>query len=181
MSDLDFYAHVATRRDVFGTGAGSTPGAWDTALGTDCLDDPGDGVLRRDYGLLEVLFSDAGDTGGTGGTDGSMTCFGIMVQVHRLVHGPCTPPLLVSRYGTFAPRVRFEDLRSAVLALGHAVEPDDLSGDIHRYRVPESGTRIHVIADPDPYGDGDHDTGDPDIHQAGDVWSLDVSPFRRGR
>ncbi|MFE7236475.1 hypothetical protein ACFVAF_38955, partial [Streptomyces sp. NPDC057596] len=32
--------------------------------------------------------------------------------------------------------------------MGCKIEPDDLSGDVHRYRVPESGTRIFVIDDP---------------------------------
>ncbi|WP_272922952.1 MULTISPECIES: hypothetical protein [Streptomyces] len=39
------------------------------------------------------------------------------------------------------------------------------------YRVSASAARIHVVADPDPYGPGDPD---PDGHQKGDVWSIDV-------
>ncbi|MEV8554743.1 hypothetical protein AB0L04_33660 [Streptomyces glaucescens] len=165
MSDLDFYAHVATRGAVLGTGLGSAPDAWTAALGTDHLDDPGRGLLRRDYGLVDVSFAESG---------GTLSCFGIGVQIHRLVHGPCVPPALTRAYGRFAARVRFEELRSAVLSLGGAVEPDDLSGDVHRYRVPGSGAHVFVIDDPDPYGSGDHDTEDPGIHQAGDVWKLSV-------
>ncbi|WP_225823752.1 hypothetical protein [Streptomyces naphthomycinicus] len=56
------------------------------------------------------------------------------------------------------------------------MEPDDLSGSVHRYRVPESGVRVFVVDDPDPYGHGDHDADDPDVHQAGDVWALSVPP-----
>ncbi|MFI0975958.1 hypothetical protein ACH4SP_02895 [Streptomyces sp. NPDC021093] len=171
MSDLDFYAHVATRGNVLGTesatGTGSGPAAWEAALGPDYLDDPGGGLLRRDYGLLEISFSD---------DEGPMSCFGFTVQVHRLIHYRSVPPSLAREYGEFASRVRFEELRSAVLSLGGSVEPDDLSGDIHRYRVPESGARIFVIDDPDPYGDGHHDVDDPEIHQAGDVWALSLSP-----
>ncbi|OSZ57187.1 hypothetical protein OQI_28725 [Streptomyces pharetrae CZA14] len=165
MSDLDFYAHVATRGDILGTGIGSDPDAWEACLGTDRLDDPGRGLLRLDYGLVEVSFAETG---------GTLSCFGIGVPVHRLIHGPYVPPALARTYGRFARRVRFEELRSAILSLGAAVEPDDLSGDVHRYRVPGSGTRVFVIDDPDPYGDGDHDTEDPDLHQAGDVWALSV-------
>ncbi|WHM40686.1 hypothetical protein [Streptomyces sp. BPTC-684] len=168
MSDLDFYAHVATRGDVLGTGIGSGPDAWEAAVGPGYLDDRGAGLLRRDYGLVEVSFS---------GAEGSMSCFGISVQVHRLIHGhSAVPPTLEREYGGFAPRVRFQDLRSGILSLGRTVEPEDLSGDVHRYRVPESGARIFVIEDPDPYGDGDYDVDDPEIHQAGDVWALNVSP-----
>ncbi|MGW1404248.1 hypothetical protein ACWCRF_37795 [Streptomyces sp. NPDC002405] len=141
MSDLDFYAHVATHRDVLAIGIGSGPGAWEATVGPDYLDDPGKKLLRRDYGLVELSFSDA---------DGPMSRFGISVQVHRLVHGHCVPPSLVREYGESTPRARFEELRSMILSLGCKIEPDDLSGDVHRYRVPESGTRIFVIDDPGP-------------------------------
>ncbi|MFJ9870150.1 hypothetical protein [Streptomyces sp. NPDC101165] len=167
MSDLDFYAHFATHCDVLGAGIGSGLAAWEATVGPDYLDDAGKGLLRRDYGLVELSFSDA---------DGPLSCFGVSVQVHRLVHGPCVPPTLEREYGEFASRARFEELRSVILSLGCTVEPDDLSGDIHRYRVPESGARIFVIADPDPHGDGNHDVNDPEIHQAGDVWALSISP-----
>ncbi len=148
MSDLDFYAHVATHCDVLGTGIGSGPGAWDTTLGPDYLDDPGEGLLRRDYGLVELSFSDA---------EGPLSCFGISVQVHRLIHGLSVPAALTKRYGEFAPRVLFTQLQAALLSLGYTVEPEDLSGDIHRYRVAGSGARVFVIDDPCPYGDDDDD------------------------
>jgi hypothetical protein len=38
MTDLDQYAHVATRKDVLGVGIGAQPGEWETTLGDDCLD-----------------------------------------------------------------------------------------------------------------------------------------------
>lgn len=167
MSDLDFYAHVATRCDVLGAGMGSGPDAWEAAVGPDCFDDWGKGLLRRDYGLVELSFSDA---------KGPMTCFGISVQVHRLIHGLSVPTSLTAKYGEFAPRVRFSELQAAILSLGCTVEPDDLSGDVHRYRVAESDVRVFVINDPAPYGDGDHDVDDQKVHQAGDVWAVNVSP-----
>ncbi|MEW2625951.1 hypothetical protein [Streptomyces sp. NPDC048106] len=173
MSDLDFYAHAVTRGDVLGAGIGSAPGVWEARAGTDYLDVPGRGLLRRDYGLVEVSFSGAGEEG--------LTCDGIGVQVHRLIHGPCAPAPLVRAYGEFRPRVRFAELRSAIAALGCAAEPEDVSKDVHRYRVSGSGARIFVIEDPDPYGDGSHDTGDPSVHQTGDVWALSVSPGWWGR
>ncbi|MCZ4124655.1 hypothetical protein [Streptomyces sp. H39-S7] len=166
MSAVDFYAHVATRCDVLGAGVGAHPGSWETAVGTEFLDVPGGGLLRRDYGLVEINFSPD--------QQGRMSCFGFGIKVQRLLYdqSPSTVPSPLSRrYGHFVPRAPFEDLRSAVLALGHTVELDDTSRDMHRYRVSESGARIHVIADPDPYGSGDHD---PDGHQVGDIWSIDV-------
>ncbi|MFG2720585.1 hypothetical protein ACGFW5_20130 [Streptomyces sp. NPDC048416] len=172
MSDLDFYAHVATRCDVFGAGIGSSPAVWEAAVGPDYFDDPGNGPLRRDYGLVELSFSDG---------ESSQPCFGISVQTHRLLYGSSVPTSLAREYGEFAPRVRFAPLRDVILSLGHTVEPDDLSGDVHRYRVTESGARIHVIADPDPYGGGNHDVDDQTIHQAGDVWGINVSPAWWGR
>ncbi|WP_405775653.1 hypothetical protein [Streptomyces sp. NBC_00859] len=167
MSDLDFYAHVATCCDVFGAGIGSSPDAWEAAVGPDYLDDPGKGLLRRDYGLLELSFSEA---------EGQLSCSGISVQVHRLVHGLSLPASLPGTYGEFAPRVRFAQLRDVIVSLGHTVEPDDLSGDVHRYRVAGTGARVFVINDPDPYGDGDHDVDDQAVHQAGDVWAVSVAP-----
>ncbi|MGW1468041.1 hypothetical protein ACWCPT_27270 [Streptomyces sp. NPDC002308] len=167
MSDLDFYAHVATRGEVLGTGVGSRPDAWDTSLGRDRIDDWGRGRLRLDYGLVELSFSGAGE---------SLSCFGIGVQVHRLIHGLAVPHPLTGVYGEFAPRIRFVELREAIRALGFAVEADDLSDSVHRYRVAGSGVRVFVVDDPDPYGTGGHDVDAPDDHRAGDVWALSVSP-----
>ncbi|WP_181795196.1 hypothetical protein [Streptomyces sp. WELS2] len=121
------------------------------------MDDPGEGLPRRDHGLVEVSSSADG---------GHPTCFGISVRTHRLIHEPEVPPALARAYGAFAPRARFEDVRAGILALGCTVEPDGLPGDVHRYRVPESGVRVFVIDGPDPYGDGDHDAHDPELHQA---------------
>ncbi|MFD9337184.1 hypothetical protein ACFWBF_22685 [Streptomyces sp. NPDC060028] len=166
MSALDFYAHVATRCDVLGAGVGTDPDGWEAAAGAGFLDVPGGGFLRRDYGLVEINFSPD--------EHGLMSCFGFGVKIQRLLYdqSPGTVPSPLSRqYGSFAPRVPFEDLRVAVLALGHTLQLDDESRDMRRYRVPESGAHIHVIVDPDPYGSGDPD---PDGHQVGDVWSIEV-------
>ncbi|WP_053699463.1 hypothetical protein [Streptomyces sp. NRRL F-5755] len=97
MPDLDFYAHVAARGDVLGTGIGADPDAWEAALGAGYLDDAGEGLLRRDYGLVELSFSDAGEP---------LSCFGISVQVHRLLYDLSIPTSLTGAYGEFAPRVR---------------------------------------------------------------------------
>lgn len=64
-----------------------------------------------------------------------------------------------------------EELRAAVLSMGHAVELEEASGDMHRYRVSKSAARIDVILDPDPYGSG---ASDPDGHRVGDVWSISL-------
>ncbi|MEV3987319.1 hypothetical protein AB0J57_00250 [Streptomyces sp. NPDC049837] len=173
MSDLDFYARVATRCDVLGAGVGSSPDHWEAVLGPDYLDIPSGGLVRRDYGLVEVTFSPT--------PEGLLSCSGFGLQTHRLIHdlSPSTVPTPLSReYGRFEPRVRYAELRAVVLSLGRSIEPADQSGDVHRYGVRESGADIHVIADPDPYGNGDHDPDDPEEHQAGDVWSVHVSPGR---
>ncbi|MCX4534529.1 hypothetical protein OHA79_21080 [Streptomyces sp. NBC_00841] len=167
MSAVDFYAYVASHCDVLGAGIGAGPDAWEAVVGAGFLDVPGGGLLRRDYGLVEVSFSPD--------QQGRMSCFGFGVKIHRLLYdqSPGTvPPPLSREYGVFPSRAPFEELRANVTALGHTVELDDKSRDMHRYRVLESGARIHVIVDPDPYGSGDHD---PDGHQVGDVWSIDAS------
>ncbi|PKV89873.1 hypothetical protein [Streptomyces sp. TLI_146] len=168
MSALGFYAHVATHCDALGAGIGAGPDGWEAAVGADYVDVPEGGLLRRDYGLVEVNFSPD--------RQGQMSCFGFGVQIHRLIHdqSPSTVPSPLSQqFGIFEPRAPFEELRAALMARGHTVELDHTSRDMHRYRVPESGARIHVVVDPDPYGTGDPD---PDGLQVGNVWSIDVSP-----
>ncbi|MFJ4872635.1 hypothetical protein [Streptomyces sp. NPDC088757] len=170
MPDLDFYAHVAARGDVLGAGLSTPPAAWEAALGSDCLDDASHGLMRRDYGLVELSFEETG---------GAWSCFGISVQVHRLGTGDASmvPPPLLHAYGHFASRVQYDDLSAAVTRLGYSIEPDNdaTTTDVHRYRVPETGTRIFVVADPDPYGHGDTDPDAPGP-RTGDVWSLSLSP-----
>ncbi|MFJ2774272.1 hypothetical protein [Streptomyces sp. NPDC087300] len=175
MSALDFYAQVTTRGDVLGAGLGATPDDWEAALGAalgaEFLDVPGGGLLRRDYGLVEINFlPDQPEL------QGHMSCFGFGVKIQRLLYdrSPNTvPPPLARHYGPCAPRVAFKELHVAVLALGHTIERDksNTSRDMDRCRVSESAARIHVIVDPDPYESGDPD---PDGHQAGDIWSIDV-------
>ncbi|MGW9451017.1 hypothetical protein [Streptomyces sp. NPDC055632] len=170
MPDLDFYAHVATRGDVLGAGVTAPPATWEAALGPDHLDDASHGLMRRDYGLVELSFEEG---------DGVWSCFGISVQVHRLTTGDASvvPPPLRNAYGPFAPRVEFDELSAAVTGLGCSIEPDDdaTTTDIRRYRVAETGARIFVVADPGPYGYGEPDPDTPGT-RAGDVWSLSVSP-----
>jgi hypothetical protein len=159
MSDLDFYAHVATRGDVLGVGIGAQPAEWEAKLGADYLDDADSGLLRRDYGLVELSFQEEG---------GAWPCFGISVQAHRLGQDTesTVPGPLRCAYGDFASRTSFEDLVAAITGLGCSVVPDKdgTPPDIDRYRVPESGVRIFVDTDADAHG------------PAGDVWSLSVSP-----
>ncbi|MFH8885283.1 hypothetical protein [Streptomyces californicus] len=171
MSAVNFYAHVAVSGGVLGVGIDAGPNDWEAALGTTCLDVPGGGLLRRDYGLVEINFSPDRP-----GRHGQMSCFGFGVKIQRLLYdrSPSTvPPPLVRAYGEFAPRVSFGELRAAILALGRTVALDErgTSSDMDRYRVSASAARIHVVTDSDPYGTG---TPDPDGHQKGDVWSIDV-------
>ncbi|MEU7373518.1 hypothetical protein [Streptomyces albidoflavus] len=160
-SDLDFYAHVATRGEVLGAGIGARPARWEAALGTGFLDIEEADLLRRDHGLVELSFQRDGD---------AWLCFGVSLQVHRLSQDTESevPASLRDVYGEFAPSVRFEQLTDAIARLGHSVEPEpDAAGTsvgIHRHRVPGSGVRIFVRA---PEGTQ---------RQAGAVWSISVSP-----
>ncbi|MFJ3527428.1 MULTISPECIES: hypothetical protein [unclassified Streptomyces] len=171
MPALDFYAHVAVCSEVLGVGLGADPEAWEAALGATCLDVPGGGLLRRDYGLVEINFSPDQP-----GLQGQMSCFGFGVKIQRLLYAQylnAVPSPLSRQYGEFAPRVPFKELQAAILALGHTIALDrhNTSSDMDCYRVSASAARIHVVADPDPYGSGDPD---PDGHHRGDVWSIDV-------
>ncbi|TRV75444.1 hypothetical protein FKN01_21495 [Streptomyces sp. 130] len=171
MSATNFCAHVAVGGEVLGAGLGGSPESWEAALGPAYLDVPGGGMLRRDYGLVEINFSPD-----LPGHPGQMSCFGFGVSIQRLLYdrSPNTVPSTLSReYGKFAPRVPFGELRAAVLALGRtiALDTQNTSRDMDCYRVSASGARIHVVADPDPYGSGEPD---PSGHRRGDVWSIDV-------
>ncbi|MEV4740475.1 hypothetical protein [Streptomyces sp. NPDC049555] len=170
MPDVDFYAHVATHGKVLGAGIGSGPAEWEAALGPDHLDDRSEGLLRRDYGLVELSFRQEGD---------AWPCFAVSVQVHRLLQGGTSVPQpLQDAYGPFAGRLRFDELSAAIAGLGHGVEPDDdgTATDVRRYWVSGSGARIHVVADVDPYGYGDVDPDDPTEPRVGDVRSIGFSP-----
>ncbi|MDT0464447.1 hypothetical protein [Streptomyces gibsoniae] len=81
MSALDFYARVAVCGEVLGVGLGADPEAWEAALGATCLDVPGGGLLRRDYGLVEINFSPDQP-----GRQGQMSCFGFGVKIQRLLY-----------------------------------------------------------------------------------------------
>lgn len=129
MPDLDFHAHVAARGDALGAGTGSEPAEWEAALGPDYLDDRSEDLLRRDYGLVELSFQKSDDT---------WPCFGVSIQVHRLLPGAAAVPRpLRDAYGEFARRVRFDELRDVITGLGHTVGPDVAPPvtDMHRYRV----------------------------------------------
>ncbi len=73
--------------------------------------------------------------------------------------------------------MRSDELSAVLTRLGHSIEPDDnaTTTDVRRYRVAETGTRIFVVADPDPYGYGGPDPDAPGP-RAGDVRSLSLSP-----
>ncbi|MEU4837010.1 hypothetical protein [Nocardia testacea] len=171
LSDLDFYVHFATRGEVLGAGIGTNPAEWEAKLGSDYIDDRVQTLMRRDYGLVELSFDE---------DKGEWPCFGISVQTHRLNWGDVStvPVLLRNEYGEFAPRVAFDELAALVTGLGYRIEPDNdaTTTDIHRYRVPESGARVFVVAAVDPYGSADVDAEDPVEHRVGDVWSINLSP-----
>ena len=169
MSDLDFYVHFATRGKVLGAGIGTNPAEWEPKLGSDYIDDRVQSLMRRDYGLVELSFDE---------DKGEGSCFGISVQTHRLIWSDVStvPVFLRNVYGEFAPRVTFDELAALITGLSYRIEPDNdaTTTDIHRYRVPESGARIFVVADVDPYVCAD--VGEDDPVRVGDVWSINLSP-----
>ncbi|MFG2628203.1 hypothetical protein [Streptomyces sp. NPDC048473] len=171
MSDLDFYAHFATCGEVMGAGIDTQPSDWEPKLGADYLDDKSQGLMRRDYGLVEVSFQE---------DEENWSCFGISVQVHRLSRGDMAtvPAPLRHQYGNFAPRMKFDELAAAVTSLSHSIEREKeaTTMDMRRYRVSGSGATILVIADVDPYGYASATADHPIEHKVGDVWSISLSP-----
>ncbi|ROQ26051.1 hypothetical protein EDD98_5639 [Streptomyces sp. PanSC19] len=171
MSDLDFYAHFATCGEVMGAGIDTQPSDWETRLGADYLDDKSQGLMRRDYGLVEVSFQEDAE---------NWPCFGISVQVHRLIRGDMAtvPAPLRHQYGNFSPRIKFEELAVAITSLSYSIEKEEeaTTTDMHRYRVSGSGATVLVIADVDPYGYGSATADHPTRNEVGDVWSISLSP-----
>ncbi|MBF4138121.1 hypothetical protein [Streptomyces albidoflavus] len=171
MSDLDFYAHFATCGEVMGAGIDTQPSDWETKLGADYLDDKSYGLMRRDYGLVEVSFQE---------DEVNWPYFGISVQVHRLSRGDMAtvPAPLRRQYGIFAPRMKFDELAAAITSLSHSIEREEeaTTMDMRRYRVSGSGATIHVIAGVDPYGYAKATADCPIEHKVGDVWSISLSP-----
>ncbi|WP_249644024.1 hypothetical protein [Nocardia sputi] len=170
LSDLGFYVHFATCGEVLGAGIGTSPAEWEAKLGSDYIDDRVQARMRRDYGLVELSFEE---------DKGEWSCFGISVQAHRLIWGEVStvPMFLRTEYGEFATRVGFDELAALITGLGYRIEPDNdaTTTDIHRYRVLESGARVFVVADADPYGSADVDAEDPVERRVGDVWSINLS------
>ncbi|MEU9194479.1 hypothetical protein [Streptomyces hundungensis] len=171
MSDLDFYAGVAMRGDVLGAGVGTGAAGWEAKLGGDYVDNRSAGSFGRNYGILELVFVFQE-------SENAWTCAGITVQTHRLLHGASDVPRnLEQTYGEFAQRVKFDDLRSLISRSGYSVEAEaSATSDIRQYRVPESGARIFVVAEVDPYGGSGTDPDALDGEQVGDVWSINYSP-----
>ncbi|MCK8677840.1 hypothetical protein [Streptomyces lichenis] len=170
-TDLDFYAHVATHGDILGAGISAPPAQWEAALGPGYLDDTSPGLMRRDHGLVELSFAED--------DEGTWSCFGISVRAHRLFTGDAStaPEPLRSAYGPFATKLTFDQLSAALTARGLSIELEDGTGeDVHQYRVPQSGARIFVVADPDPHGYGESDPHEPARRARGDVWSISLAP-----
>ncbi|MDT7725945.1 MAG: hypothetical protein QOI21_2521 [Actinomycetota bacterium] len=162
MSDMDFYAQVIVTGRVMGASLASSPEQWAQELGANYVDARRKALMRRDFGLVEVSFQRV---------RGVWECFGMAIQVHRLVGGRdgVVPAPVGARFGDFGPLVLFATLDDVVARAGHHLENDNDETTSHhdRFVLPETGAHVHVVSQVD-----DPDSGGP---QVGHVWSIQLS------
>ena len=162
MNYLDFLADVSIAGRVLQAGNGSTPEEFVQCLGADYGEalNRKAGFMRRDYGLLEVVFSKSAD----------WVCTKIGIQVHRLKTGAedVVPAALIHAVGPFPRSISFDALRERIYDKGSLVALADTSDPEYLiFRVGETSHSIHVVSG---------DTPDPDglFPTRGEVWSIHV-------
>ncbi|GAA0267365.1 hypothetical protein GCM10010302_01420 [Streptomyces polychromogenes] len=163
---LAFYVDAVTTGTVLGLGPADSPERVAEVFGADCGENAGRGVLSRDYGLVEFHWqrSHGGDP-----WEGHH----ISVQVHRLAYrrGALVDGVLRTRYGRFAPRIRFDKLRRLLERRGvPLVEIPEYAANTPYYRTywqPASRVTVSVIG---TYGE----YRTPGNLRVGDVYRIQV-------
>ncbi|MFC8226744.1 hypothetical protein [Streptomyces sp. NPDC057287] len=143
---LAFYVHTVTTGTVLGLRPADTPDRVAAVMGTDFAENAfGRRTMLRDYGLAEFHFHRE-----RGGAPWSGHHFSL--QVHRLARRDRTLPgeVLRARYGSFAPRLRFEKLQRLLHRRGvPLVEIPENSANAPYYRTfwqPGSRTAVSYVA-----------------------------------
>ncbi|SDX09539.1 hypothetical protein SAMN05421504_102293 [Amycolatopsis xylanica] len=162
MTDLDFYARAVVDGTVMGLGQDSLPEDWEDRLGVNYVDDVRKGLMRRDFGLVEVSFQRV---------RGIWRCFGVGIQVHRLDRGveAVVPAPVRAEFGEFGSPVGFAGVDAAVARMGGRLESANDGGSTYHDQFLSASTnaRVHVVAQVDDPGVGGTSVGD--------VWSIHLS------
>ncbi|MFD8797399.1 hypothetical protein [Streptomyces atroolivaceus] len=162
---LAFYVHTVTTGTLLGLRPADSPDRVSSVLGTDFAENAsGRQAMFRDYGLAEFHWhrARAGDP---------WAGHHFSIEVHRLARRDRTIPgeVLRSRYGRFAPRLRFEKLRRLLGRRGvPLVEIPEHPGNAPHHRTfwqPGSRTAVSYIA-----VHGEYST--PGTLRVGDVYKI---------
>ncbi|CAM5426938.1 MULTISPECIES: hypothetical protein [Streptomyces] len=157
MSALDFCAEVLIEGRIRGAGLGDSMAVWDRCMGYEYTDGLSRGRLRRDYGLVEIIFEQY-DTG--------WHATGIEIQAYRLGRfGVGIVPQVLSPYfGAVENRVDARELLETVAAKGIGIGAVHEEGArTHAYRVDGSGGVVYVLM---------AETRSMKVPSVGDVWTV---------
>ncbi|MFD6274400.1 hypothetical protein ACFWFI_02205 [Streptomyces sp. NPDC060209] len=161
---LAFYVHAVTTGTVLGLRPTDSPDQVAAVLGPDFAENAFERAMSRDYGLAEFHFHRARARDPWAGHHFSL-------QVQRLARRDRTLPgeVLRARYGSFAPRLRFEKLRRLLDRRGvPLVEIPEYPANAPHYRTfwqPGSRTAVSFVA-----VHGEYST--PGGLRVGDVYSI---------
>nr|WP_280721692.1 hypothetical protein [Kitasatospora sp. MAA4] len=162
---LAFYVDVVTTGTVLGARPTDSPDRVTGVLGSDFGEHVfGGHHMCRDYGLTEFFWERAS-------VDLPWSGRHFSLQVHRLAYQGCTlaDETLRSRYGRFAPRLRFEKLQWLLERRGvPLLEIPESPANAPYYRTfwqPDSQVAVSVIG---TYGE----YSTPDNLRVGDVYRI---------
>ncbi|MEU1399022.1 hypothetical protein ABZ403_23520 [Micromonospora zamorensis] len=141
-SHLDFFADFAVTGMVLGVGLGSRPDDWPGVLGSN-FDEASwtDRHLVRQFGFVDVNFHDG---------SGEWVSDSILVhqwKLHRF--DDMVPEAIGSRYGSFPPRVPFEEVADRLFSAG--VEIYHVSrvnvASLEQYWMPDGKVMFSLISE----------------------------------
>nr|WSX49380.1 hypothetical protein OG409_10700 [Streptomyces sp. NBC_00974] len=159
MTGPEFIAAFLAAGSLRGLRTGSAVAQADLALPVDFIEEDGPGgMLRRDYGLIELYFSGEPDRVLTGGS----------LELHRLPGDPVLAAEWSSATGVdFAPYTAWSEVEGALAAAGLAVGALECTtqGDYLEYRNPDTKVSVLVV-------DGEDERDDWPGH--GDLWSVSL-------
>ncbi|MEU7801451.1 hypothetical protein AB0B10_19490 [Micromonospora arborensis] len=141
-SHLDFFADFAVTGMVLGVGLGSRPDDWPGVLGSDFHEASWtDRHLVRQFGFVDANFHDG---------SGEWVCDSVNVnqgQLHRF--DDMVPEAIGSRYGSFPPRVPFEEVANRLVSAGveiYHVRRVHMAS-LEEYWIPDGKVMFWLISD----------------------------------
>ncbi|MEU8330062.1 hypothetical protein [Micromonospora sp. NPDC048839] len=141
-SYLDFFADFAVSGMVLGVGLGSRPDDWPGVLGSDFDEGSGnDRHLVRQFGFVDANFHDG---------SGEWVCDCILVHLWKLPRfDDMVPEAIGSRYGSFPPRVPFEEVADRLVSAGveiYHVRRVHMAS-LEEYWIPDSKVMFSLISE----------------------------------